>query len=178
MDPKPPIPSPFGDESPAITLSRRVEWDFERECFVLRFINQAGSFLRCELFTGMRRKRVLLMWLLGWPLMLLTAAITMLADRSRAKPEELLIFAWGVETFALGNSFQTHWEEITRVSLHRDDVYIDRTSAHLSNYYLCRENFADDAERTRFLGIMESLRAGNGANWEAVVRHFRREISP
>ena len=172
---KPPIPAPWGDKK--IARSERVEWDDERGCFVLlRGVTSFWAMMRCELFIAPRDKRVLLLWLFIWPLMLLIGLWLAAQERFKApgtNPDEFLIFNWGFQTAASGTTFETKWDDITRIFIRRGDVFIARTAAHLGDSYLCRECLAGEAETTRLVSILGSLRAANGANWEEVVRQFR-----
>ena len=171
---KPPIASPHEEDKPVAPVTRRVEWDEERERFVFRYSSGFRGRLRCEVYFGLRTPSAFLGVTLGLPLCVLLLALAELVQRYK-KPNEFSVFAWGIEDAATETSYRTEWEKVKRVSVHKGDFFMRRASFSMPGCYLCRENFADENEALRLQQITELLQSQNGANWEAVKHQFQSE---
>lgn len=169
---QPPIASPFEPARPDLPVTKRVEWDAERECFVLRYKSPFRGRLRCEIYAGLRNPLGFLGVTVGLPVLALLLAATTKAQDIKS-PSQLSVYRWGIEDAAIGMIFKTEWSQLKRAFVRQDDFFIRRAPVLIPYCYFCREDFADQNEAARLCELVESLRAQNGANWEEVVRQFR-----
>ena len=167
---KPPIAPPFGDEK--FLLCKRVEWNAERECFLLRYAPPMWGVLRCESYGIVRHQFSFLLFTLLLPLTLLLVLCLNIRQQF-AKPGELSIFEWGFEDDHHGLLIKTEWQHITGILVRNDDVVIQRITPHTSDYYMCRECLINESESHRLQRLSESLWLENGANWGEIQRQFR-----
>ena len=171
---KPPIASPHEESRPVVLITRRIEWDEKRECFVFRYTSPFWGRLRCEIHTGLRTPTFFFAVTLFMPITALVLAVTHLAEKTGC-PKESRVFAWGIEGDASEMTIKCNWKNIKKTRIYRGDLFVWRRAFLMPSGYLCRENFADEAESQRLLQIIQLLQSQNGANWEAVKHQFQSE---
>ena len=169
---KPPIASPHVEERPIAPITKRIEWDDERECFVLRYRFSFRGRMRGEMHLGMQSLWTMLNIPLGAPIVAFSLIIATLAQRYK-KPAEFSIFEWGIEYTATEAAYRTSWKNLGQPFVHKEDFFVLLQSFLGGGYCLPRESFADESEALRLLQMIELLKARNGANWEAVKSQFQ-----
>ena len=166
---KPPTASPHEETKPIAPLTKCVEWNAERQCFVLRYRFSFQSRIRGELHLGTRSLWAMLNIPIGLPIVAFSLIIATLAQRYK-KPAEFSVFEWGIEYTATEAAYRTTWENLSQAFVHQDDFFVMLKSFLGGGYCLPRESFASPTEALLLLEIIELLKTHNGANWEAVKK--------
>lgn len=165
-----PLPSPFDDSSQHPVITRRLEWDEEKGCFVFYFLSGLKARLRCEWVNGLRNPYAMLgvlMFPVFLPLMLLTQA-----GKSKQRPDKWEIYPWGViENYDVRTS-QMRWFEIRRVIQRNGDLFLVR-AFYQSGFYLTREDFCSNQECDRMEQLIRLLHESQGQDWEEAKQRFK-----
>lgn len=177
---RPPIASPHGESLPNPPLTKYIEWNAERDCFVLRYRSSFLGRLRGELHLGMRsihRSPWLIFTMpVALPIVIVFLAFASVAQRFK-RPSEFSVFAWGIEYTATEADYRTEWKNISEIFVHNEDFFVELKLSSGSAYCLPRENFAGLAESSHLQNIAKLLREQRGANWDLIVQQFNTNNS-
>ncbi|MBW3637945.1 MAG: hypothetical protein KY445_15995 [Armatimonadetes bacterium] len=160
---KPPIASPFPDDKPVAPITKRLEWNEEQDCFVLRYASPFRGRLRCEIYTGLRHPMGFLGVTLFLPITVLLLLLGVSAQRFQ-KPNEFSVFSWGFKDASTEMTKEVRWDKVKRIILRNGDFFVPCRSLFPPGYYLCRENFADENEAARLQNLMQLLKDSEGRN--------------
>ena len=129
---RPLIASPHEVARPAAPLTKRIEWDAERECFVFRYTSPFWGRLRCEIDMGLCTPTWFFAVTLFLPITALVLAVTHLAEKTGC-PKESRVFAWGIEGDASEMTIKCKWKNIKKTRIYRGDLFVWRRAFLMSS---------------------------------------------
>ena len=179
---RPPIASPHGESYPnrksssGVPLTKKVEWNAERDCFVLRYRISFWGRLRGETYLGIQLPWLIPFIPLNLPIVAFSLIIAIFAQRYK-QPHEFSVFSWGIEYTATEATYRTEWKNVGKILIHNEDFFVMLEPFTRGSYCLPRENFMDAMQASCLQNIAESLQAQNGANWEMIRDEFKAKCS-